>query len=103
LVTPYLDEGTILPGVMRDSILVNSSFSSFSSFNLSKSLFPFSLLIFFQTKTKELTREWNEFKVTERRITIDEVTKAVNEGRVRRTNTKKFSKLFTKTIHCNCS
>ncbi|EAS05142.1 branched-chain-amino-acid aminotransferase (macronuclear) [Tetrahymena thermophila SB210] len=51
LVTPYLDEGTILPGVMRDSIL-------------------------------SLTRKWKEFKVTERRITIDEVVKAAKEGRL---------------------
>jgi len=39
LVTPYLDEGTILPGVMRDSILVNSSFFSFNSFDLFKNFF----------------------------------------------------------------
>jgi len=42
-------------------------------------------------QTKEITREWNEFKVTERRVTIDEVTKAVNEGRVRRTNAKRVT------------
>lgn len=51
LVTPYLDEGTILPGVMRDSIL-------------------------------ELTREFKEFKVTERRLSINEVIKASKEGRI---------------------
>lgn len=29
-----------------------------------------------------LTRKWKEFKVTERRITIDEVVKAAKEGRL---------------------
>lgn len=30
----------------------------------------------------EITREWNEFKVTERRLSIHEVTKASKEGRI---------------------
>lgn len=30
----------------------------------------------------EITREWNEFKVTERRLSINEVTKASKEGRI---------------------
>jgi branched-chain amino acid aminotransferase len=50
LVTPPLD-GTILPGVTRQSIL-------------------------------ELAREWNEFKVAERPVTMPEVTKAIQEGRL---------------------
>ena len=50
LVTAPLD-GTILPGVTRDSLLT-------------------------------LAREWGEFKVTERTFTIDELCKAVDEGRV---------------------
>jgi branched-chain amino acid aminotransferase len=50
LVTPNLD-GTILPGVTRDSIL-------------------------------SLTREWKEFKVSERPIRMAEVIKAVEEKRV---------------------
>nr|KAJ3420372.1 branched-chain-amino-acid aminotransferase [Polyrhizophydium stewartii] len=48
--TPPLD-GTILPGVTRDSILT-------------------------------LSRDWNEFKVTEGPITMSAVTKAISEGRV---------------------
>ncbi|KAI8900505.1 aminotransferase [Globomyces pollinis-pini] len=48
--TPPLD-GTILPGVTRDSIL-------------------------------SLTKEWNEFKVVEKPITVDEITQAVKENRV---------------------
>ncbi|KAJ3317513.1 branched-chain-amino-acid aminotransferase [Boothiomyces sp. JEL0866] len=50
LVTPPLD-GTILPGVTRDSIL-------------------------------SLCSEWNEFKVTEKPVTIHDVAKAVKENRV---------------------
>jgi branched-chain amino acid aminotransferase len=50
LITAPLD-GTILPGVTRDSIL-------------------------------QLTREWKEFKVTERKYTIDEVIAAAEEGRL---------------------
>lgn len=30
----------------------------------------------------EIARGWNEFKVTERRLTIDELTKASREGRI---------------------
>lgn len=50
LVTPQLD-GTILPGVTRDSILT-------------------------------LARTWNEFEVSERKITINEVIESINEGRL---------------------
>jgi branched-chain amino acid aminotransferase len=50
LVTPALD-GTILPGVTRDSMLT-------------------------------LARDWNEFKVSERAITMGEFAKAAAEGRV---------------------
>ncbi|KNC99948.1 branched-chain amino acid aminotransferase [Spizellomyces punctatus DAOM BR117] len=50
LVTPPLD-GTILPGVTRDSIM-------------------------------GLARSWNEFKVTEQPISMFDVRKAVQEGRV---------------------
>jgi branched-chain amino acid aminotransferase len=50
LITAPLD-GTILPGVTRDSILT-------------------------------LAREWNEFKVTEGRCTIQRVQRALDEGRV---------------------
>merc|ERR1719158_1006980 len=50
LVTPPLD-GTILPGVTRDSIL-------------------------------HLAREWNEFKVSERTVTMKELQEAVEKGRV---------------------
>lgn len=50
LVTPPLD-GTILPGVTRDSILT-------------------------------LAREWGEFSVTERFITIKEIKTAALEGRL---------------------
>ena len=53
LVTAPLD-GTILPGVTRDSILT-------------------------------LARQWNEFKVSERRYSIYEVIEAVNENRVSKT------------------
>eukprot|EP00658_Telonema_sp_P-2_P012494 TRINITY_DN14756_c0_g1_i2.p1 TRINITY_DN14756_c0_g1~~TRINITY_DN14756_c0_g1_i2.p1 ORF type:complete len:390 (-),score=111.99 TRINITY_DN14756_c0_g1_i2:274-1443(-) len=51
LVTAPLDDGTILPGVTRDSIL-------------------------------SLARSWNEFKVSERKITMPELAKAVDENRV---------------------
>ncbi|KAL1917373.1 uncharacterized protein VTP21DRAFT_5029 [Calcarisporiella thermophila] len=51
LVTPELD-GTILPGVTRDSIL-------------------------------QLARGWGEFKVTERRLTMPEVVRAVQEKRMK--------------------
>lgn len=51
MITPRLDEGYILPGVTRDSIL-------------------------------DITRSWNKFKVTERRVTMDEVAKAVKENRL---------------------
>ncbi|KAJ1515551.1 branched-chain-amino-acid aminotransferase [Coelomomyces lativittatus] len=50
LVTPALD-GTILPGVTRDSIL-------------------------------KLTKQWNEFRVTERKISIHEVIEACQENRL---------------------
>jgi branched-chain amino acid aminotransferase len=50
LVTPPLD-GTILPGVTRDSIL-------------------------------QMAREWGEFKVSERAITMAEVIKAVQDSRL---------------------
>ncbi|CAE7243073.1 bcaA [Symbiodinium sp. KB8] len=50
LVTAALD-GTILPGVTRDSIL-------------------------------ELARSWGEFKVTERSVTMGEVTRAIESGRL---------------------
>jgi len=50
LITAPLD-GTILPGVTRDSIL-------------------------------SLTREWAEFQVSERKFTLDEMIKAVQDGRM---------------------
>jgi branched-chain amino acid aminotransferase len=50
LVTPPLD-GTILPGITRDSIL-------------------------------QLAREWGEFDVSERQVTIGEVRQAASEGRL---------------------
>ncbi|KAJ2076842.1 branched-chain-amino-acid transaminase bat2 [Coemansia sp. RSA 988] len=50
LVTPPLD-GTILPGITRDSIL-------------------------------ELTRNWGEFKVSERKINMKQVARASSEGRL---------------------
>jgi branched-chain amino acid aminotransferase len=50
LLTPPLD-GTILPGVTRDSIL-------------------------------QLTRQWGEFKVTERKFYMAEVVRAIGQGRV---------------------
>lgn len=52
LVTAPLD-GTILPGVTRDSTL-------------------------------ELARQWGDFKVSERKLYIDEITAAAADGRVRR-------------------
>ncbi|KXS14734.1 branched-chain amino acid aminotransferase II [Gonapodya prolifera JEL478] len=51
LVTPSLDDGLILPGVTRASVL-------------------------------HLAQSWNEFKVTERRVCMPELVKAVEEGRV---------------------
>lgn len=51
LVTPPLTDGTILPGVTRDSII-------------------------------KLGRSWGEFKVSERTVTMKELTRAVTEGRV---------------------
>lgn len=51
LATMGLDEGIILPGVTRDSIL-------------------------------EMTREWGDFKVTERVITMGDLVKALNEDRL---------------------
>lgn len=51
LVTPPLDQGIILPGITRKSIL-------------------------------ELTRDWNEFEVNERQITMKEVMKAQSEGKL---------------------
>jgi branched-chain amino acid aminotransferase len=50
LITPPLD-GTILPGVTRDSIL-------------------------------QLTREWKEFKVVEKSVSMPQLVKATHEGRV---------------------
>eukprot|EP01016_Furgasonia_blochmanni_P045668 TRINITY_DN6479_c0_g1_i2.p1 TRINITY_DN6479_c0_g1~~TRINITY_DN6479_c0_g1_i2.p1 ORF type:complete len:332 (+),score=96.43 TRINITY_DN6479_c0_g1_i2:98-997(+) len=50
LITPELD-GTILPGVVRDTVL-------------------------------QVTRGWNKFKVTERKVTIQELVKALSEKRV---------------------
>ncbi|XXQ33839.1 Branched-chain-amino-acid transaminase [Plasmodiophora brassicae] len=51
LVTAPLTDGTILPGITRDSILT-------------------------------LCREWGEFKVSERKITLHEVMEAVEEDRM---------------------
>lgn len=51
MVTPPLADGTILPGVTRDSILA-------------------------------LARQWGEFDVAERPISMAELTKAIEEGRV---------------------
>jgi len=51
LVTPSLDEGYILPGVTRDSIL-------------------------------NITKDWGEFKVTEKTVSMSEVVKAIEEGRL---------------------
>jgi branched-chain amino acid aminotransferase len=51
LITPPLD-GSILPGVTRDSIL-------------------------------QLARSWDEFKVSERTITMPELRRAIRQGRVR--------------------
>lgn len=55
LITPPLD-GTILPGVTRDSILVSSK--------------------------QALARDWNEFKVTERVFMIHDLIEALEQGRV---------------------
>lgn len=52
LVTPPLTDGTILPGVTRDSVL-------------------------------ELTRNWGEFKVTERSVTMKDLIKSIEDGRLR--------------------
>lgn len=51
LVTPPLDDGTILPGVTRDAIV-------------------------------SLARRWNEFIVSERPITMAEITQAISEDRL---------------------
>lgn len=51
LITAPLD-GTILPGITRDSLLT-------------------------------LARSWGEFKVTEKRFTIDQLTEAIMQGRVK--------------------
>ena len=51
LVTPPIEQGVILPGVTRDSLLT-------------------------------LAREWNEFKVTERPVTMAELVDALDENRV---------------------
>ncbi|XP_053208793.1 branched-chain-amino-acid aminotransferase-like [Panonychus citri] len=51
LITPPLEQGVILPGITRDSILT-------------------------------ITRDWNQFKVTERKITMDEVIKTLEQGRL---------------------
>jgi len=51
LVTMGLDEGIVLPGITRSSLL-------------------------------GLARSWNEFKVTERTVTMKELVKAVHEGRM---------------------
>jgi branched-chain amino acid aminotransferase len=56
LITPPLD-GTILPGVTRDSILVSPR--------------------------QALARSWNEFKVTERAFTIHELVESLEQGRVK--------------------
>ena len=52
LVTPPIEQGVILPGVTRDSLLT-------------------------------LAREWNEFKVTERPVTMKELVDALDQGRVK--------------------
>ena len=51
LVTPPIEQGVILPGVTRDSLLT-------------------------------LAREWNEFKVSERPVTMAELVDALDEDRV---------------------
>lgn len=51
LITPPLEDGIILPGVTRNSLLT-------------------------------LAREWNDFKVTERRIGMKEIKKALDEKRL---------------------
>jgi len=62
LVTAPLD-GTILPGVTRDSTL-------------------------------ELARQWGDFKVSERKLYIDEITAAAADGRVRRCRFARFRTPF---------
>jgi len=52
LVTPPIEQGVILPGVTRDSLL-------------------------------SLAREWAEFDVTERPVTMAELVEALDEGRVK--------------------
>lgn len=61
---------------MRDSILVETHDNALQTFKC-KPFLTSSLLA-----EQELTREWNEFKVTERRLSINEVIKASKEGRV---------------------
>ena len=51
LITPWLDDGCILPGITRRSVL-------------------------------ELCREWGEFKVTEKSVTLPPLLKAAEEGRL---------------------
>lgn len=51
LATMPLDEGIVLPGITRQSIL-------------------------------DLTREWGDFKVTERTVTMSDLTKALSENRL---------------------
>ncbi len=51
LITAGLEDGTILPGVTRDSII-------------------------------QLAKQWKEFKVTEGRLSMNEIEKAVSEGRI---------------------
>lgn len=51
MITSHLDEGMILPGVTRDSIL-------------------------------RIARSWNEFKVTETKIFMNDIIEAIKEGRL---------------------
>lgn len=51
LVTPPLEMGTVMPGVLRDSVL-------------------------------SLVKKWNEIKVNERRLTISDIVKAIEEGKM---------------------
>lgn len=60
LVTPPVDDGLILPGVTRDSLL-------------------------------SLARSWNEFKVSERYVTMKEIRNAVKEKKVSVDNVDKTS------------
>ncbi len=57
LVTPPLANGTILPGVTRDSVSNKSHQKRNSD----------------EKKILQLTRKWKEFDVTEREFTIQEV------------------------------